>query len=276
MRIKLSELLIVFLSKIPLVLLYTISRLLTLINPIIIKYRIQLINKNLKNSFPKLKKHEIRKLKNQFYIFLFDVMAEVIKARNLKEKDILNRVKIKNIDLIKNNIRNQKPTILITSHYNNWEWHFLRLSLIKKINLTAVYKPLSNEYINKLLLNIRGKFGAILIPLKKWKYFIMKNKNEPYVFMFINDQVPLKAVNGERINFLNQSTLFHNGAEKTAQLLNADVIYSEMQLIKKGYYTITLKKLNSTRITKQYAKLLEKTIQKNPQKWLWSHNRWKR
>ena len=94
--------------------------------------------------------------------------------------------------------------------------------------------------------------------------------------MFINDQVPVKAVNGKRVNFLNQSTLFHNGAEKTAQLLNADVIYSEMQLIKKGHYIITLKKINSTRITEKYAKLLEKTIQKQPEKWLWSHNRWKR
>ena len=49
-----------------------------------------------------------------------------------------------------------------------------------------------------------------------------------------------------------------------------------MQLIKKGHYIITLKKLNSTRITEKYAKLLEKTIQKQPEKWLWSHNRWKR
>ncbi|MAQ31857.1 MAG: hypothetical protein CMD26_03885 [Flavobacteriales bacterium] len=276
MKIKLIELLIVFLSKIPLVLLYAIARILTLINPIFIKYRIQLINKNLTNSFPKLEKHEISKLKDQFYIFFFNVMAEVIKSRSLKEKEILNRVKIKNINLIKNNIHNQKPTILITSHYNNWEWHFLRLSLIKNINLTAVYKPLSNEYINKVLLKIRGRFGAILIPLKKWKYFIMKNKNKPYVFMFINDQVPVEVVNGKRINFLNQSTLFDNGAEKTAQILNADVIYSEMQLIKKGHYIITLKKLNSTRITEKYAKLLETTIQKQPQKWLWSHNRWKR
>ena len=63
--------------------------------------------------------------------------------------------------------------------------------------------------------------------------------------------------------------------EKTAKLLNAEVYYTDIQNMQKGYYKVNLIKLYSHNITKEYTELLEKTIKQNPQYWLWSHKRWK-
>ena len=49
-----------------------------------------------------------------------------------------------------------------------------------------------------------------------------------------------------------------------------------MEIEKKGYYNLEFKKIKSENITEKYANLLERTIQKKPMAWLWSHNRWKR
>ena len=49
-----------------------------------------------------------------------------------------------------------------------------------------------------------------------------------------------------------------------------------MLKVKKGYYTLEFKIIKSKNITKEYVQLLEKTILKQPEAWLWSHNRWKR
>ena len=241
-----------------------------------IKYRLEILEKNIQFSFPLFKKKERHLLLTNFYIEFSNTIVEIIKSIKLSEQDIINRIEIKNESVLQKNIKNKKPFIFICGHYANLEWLALRLSLIPNINLSAVYKPLSNKNLNELLVKIRSKFGAKLITLNKWKYFILKNKKKPYSFMFVADQVPENKNNGIRINFLNQSTLFHTGPEKTAKLLKSEIFYIEMLKIKRGYYTVEFKKISSKNITKEYAGLLEKTITKNPASWLWSHNRWKR
>ena len=269
-------LILFFISKIPIKALYSISKIIQLFNFIWIKYRITIVRKNIKQAFPMLdhKKHE--EIKNQFYNYFFNTLFEIIKSISLNAKNIKKRVKINNPEIIQKIKDSNKPIILITSHYGNWEWLFLRVGLIPEIKLSAVYKPLSNKYFNYILLKIRSKFGAKLIPLKEWKYFILNNKETSNAFMFIADQVPEHEKIGQRIQFLNQSTLFHQGAEKITNLLKCDVFYVEMNILQRGYYSILFKKISEKTITKQYAKLLEKTITKQPENWLWSHNRWKR
>lgn len=270
------DIIIILLAKMPLKALYFIANIFRVLNNNTLKYRISIIKKNIQLSFPLLEEKNINDLINKFYIFLFNLVVEIIKSINFKKEDFLERVYIDNNSIVHKNIKQNKSTLLICAHHNNWEWLILRLSLINDINLAAVYKPISNKYINSLLLKIRGKFGAILIPLKKWKYFILNNNNKPYVFMCVADQVPGKKVNGERISFLNQSTLFDKGPEKIAKKLNIDVIYSNIVKEKKGYYRVNFKKITSEYITHEYVKLLEKSIKETPQSWLWSHNRWKR
>ena len=276
MRIKLIYILLYSISLIPLKLLYLISNILYVFNNYIFKYRLHIARYNIKSAFPLLSQKKTGKLLYEFYQHFFYIILEIIKSMSFTKNDLINRIQIHNEDIIIRLINTRKPIVLIGAHYQNWEWLLLRIGLIKNIKLSAVYKPLSNTFLDKILFKMRTKFGAKLIPLKKWKYFILDKKNKPYTFLFISDQVPEDKKNGTRINFLNQSTLFHKGAEKTTKLLNAAVLYVEMNKLKKGYYTIEFKEIKSDNITEEYANLLELTIKKDPTAWLWSHNRWKR
>ncbi len=276
MRVKLVYLLLFLLSNIHIQILYIISYILKILNTNIIKYRLEITTKNLNLGLSKLTLKKRGELVNQFYHHFFNVIIEILKSISYNKQEIIRRVNIKNISTIENVIKNNKPIVLIGSHYGNWEWLLLRVGLIRNINLSAVYKPLSNKIFDKILFKTRTKFGAELIPLKKWKYFILNTRNKPKTFLFISDQVPENKKHGIRINFLNQPTLFHEGAEKTAKLLQAEVFYVDMRIKEKGYYNIEFKKIKSANITEQYANLLERTIQKKPMAWLWSHNRWKR
>ena len=263
-------------SRLPLKVLYRLATCLKLINTIFIKYRIKVIRQNIQMSFPTLSKKKINKLIDDFYNAFFNIVIEILSSISMTQKEIMQKVVIRNVDLIEKSIHKKKPIILISSHYSNWEWAFLRISLIKNINLNAVYKPISNHFFNDILLKIRTKFNAQLIPLEKWIFFILKNKNKNKTFMFIADQVPSNAKHGKRINFLNQSTLFHDGPEKIAKILNADVFYVDVFQEEKGEYTLEFEQILSKNITQQYAQILEKRINNNPKNWLWSHNRWKR
>lgn len=276
MRVKLVYIVFFLLSIIPIQLLYIKSIGLRVLNRHIIKYRLHTTRKNLKLAFPELSSKKRKDLIAQFYYHFFNVIVEILKSFSFNKKTIISRVNIKNQSDIEKIIQNKKQIVLIGSHYGNWEWLLLRIGLIDQINLSAVYKPLSNTIFDKILFKTRTKFGTQLVALKKWKYFILNKKNKTNTFLFISDQVPENTKNGVRIKFLNQSTLFHKGAEKTAKLLNAEVFYIDMEIVKKGYYNIEFKKIKSKNITEEYVNFLETTIKKNPMAWLWSHNRWKR
>ena len=126
------------------------------------------------------------------------------------------------------------------------------------------------------LLQFWYKFNTSLIPLDKWYSFILKNRNTPSTIFFVADQVPENNKSSIRINFLNQSTLFHLGPEKTSKLLEAEVYYINLTIQKTGFYDVHFQTLKKEDITKSYVNLLEKNIKKQPLYWLWSHRRWKR
>ena len=65
--------------------------------------------------------------------------------------------------------------------------------------------------------------------------------------------------------------------------MNHAVFYMEVSRVKRGYYEVEFKlvtrepdKMPEYAVTDRYFQLLEDTIRKRPELWLWSHNRWKR
>ena len=75
---------------------------------------------------------------------------------------------------------------------------------------------------------------------------------------------------------------FFVGAEGIAKATDAVVVYIDVQRVRRGYYhaefilmTDQPKSFPNYEITVDYARRLEATIQRAPQFWLWSHNRWK-
>jgi KDO2-lipid IV(A) lauroyltransferase len=67
-----------------------------------------------------------------------------------------------------------------------------------------------------------------------------------------------------------------------AKRYNTAVVYYEVRRVKRGYYEVdvTLICENAAEtaemeITDKHVQLLEQSIRRNPQYWLWSHRRWK-
>ena len=118
---KLTYIFIKILAIMPLAWIYFIANIMCFVNQIVIKYRKNVIHKNIRFSFPHLNNIEREKIINKFYIFMFELFAEIIKSIDFKKKDILKRVQINNIEIVEKNISKKKPLILICSHYQNWE-----------------------------------------------------------------------------------------------------------------------------------------------------------
>ena len=141
--------LIIPISYLPNNILYGLSNISYLILARLIKYRNHIITKNLKNSFPNKPESVIIEIKRSFYKHFCDLIFESLKGFSISQKNIENRIKINNQELLNSFAEKDKNVVLIGGHYNNWEMTAQRMPLVSKHDLFAIYKPLRNKFYDQ-------------------------------------------------------------------------------------------------------------------------------
>ena len=275
-------LLVWFISIIPYRLMYAFSWLIYVFLFHIFSYRKKVVLDNLHLAFPKKDKKELVQLLKPVYINLSDIIVEGFRSFTMSRKQILRRHKILNPEIVEPFYNAGKSIIVVTGHYGNWEWGSLSANLQVDHKTIAIYKPLSNPYLNKFLLKSRARLGTTLAPITETTKTFEENRHIPAIYMLVADQSPSNVSKAYWINFLGIETAFLHGPEKHARNNNYPVMYVDIQRVKRGFYEIELslladnpQDLQEGEITRRYAAKLESVIIKKPENWLWSHKRWK-
>ena len=248
----------------------------------ILNYRHKVIINNVRNSFPNTPEKEIKRIASRFKTHLADIFTESIKIFSISKKQAYKRMVCVNPELPNRFFSEGKNIILVGGHYNNWELYAVALKNHLNFDTYAIYKPLSNQFMDKKMRKTRGKFGLELIPMKWTKKYFSEITSTPRAIIFAADQSPSNPKRCYFTNFLNQDTAVQFGVEKYAKEYNWPVVYGEIRKIKRGYYEVEYKVISENpseleygEITELHTKALENSILKAPEYWLWSHRRWK-
>jgi KDO2-lipid IV(A) lauroyltransferase len=268
------------LSRLPFFVLYLISDFLAFLAGTVFKYRKKVILENLRKSFPEKSVQELEAITKGFYKNLSDIVVETIKGLTISQRELDRRVKIVNEDVLVKYLQGNTTNIALASHQGNWELLLLSCASRLPVNVQAAYKPLRNQFFEKLMYGIRSRFGTEPIPSKQLVRRMVQLRGQTSLFALVADQSP-DPQQATVVEFLNQKTIFLNGPQKLYDLSKGIVYYAEMVRVKRGYYTIQAHFLaelpyqGSQTIIQDYAKAVEKSIARNPESWLWSHKRWK-
>lgn len=273
------------LSLLPLKVLYILSDGMFYLIYYIIKYRRPIVRKNLTDSFPDKTQAEIIKIEKDFYSWFCDYIVETIKLFSMSEKEIKRRMTFEGVDMIQQDFDKGKNCSMYLGHYCNWEWITSLPLHVNNSVCAQIYHPIENKRFDSLFLKLRSRFGAKSIEMdKSFKTIVSwKRNNITNIVGYIADQVPGLHNVHCWVDFLNHDTPVFTGAEKITSLTDANAYYADIIRPKRGYYKCIIKKITIPEaedtkffITKEYFRLLEETINRTPQYWLWSHNRWKR
>lgn len=275
--------LIVFpLSHLSLRIIYSLSALLYFILRFIYPYREKVILKNLRSAFPEKSEAEIQTLKHKFYRHFADLLAEGIKNLSISEKELRKRVKIKNPEIIEELYRNKQNVLLISGHYNNWEWLISAQNFLLPHKAVGIGMPMSSKFWDKKVNQQRSRFGMHIIHSKNVRDFFKTNQ-DLVATLVLGDQSPGDSKKAFWMNFLNQPTAVQFGCEMLAHNHRQAVVFFATRKIKRGYYEIEFELITKDpqqnawgEITEKHTSLLEKEILKHPEYWIWSHKRWKR
>jgi KDO2-lipid IV(A) lauroyltransferase len=248
----------------------------------VIKYRVDVVHQNLAIAFPEKTEKERKEIANSFYQQFTDSFIETIKLLSISDKTFQKRF-TSNVEVLNNLYASGQSVQIMAGHFFNWEYANWGVAKYGKYPFIAVYMPLSNKAFNKLIYDLRARYGSILIPATNFRSQFHKYANEgPYAMALAADQNPGNPLQAYWVNFFGRLTPFVKGPEKGAKLNNTAQVFVHFYRIKRGYYhseyevmTTSPNYFNDGQLTALYVKVLEEKIKLNPSNYLWSHRRWK-
>ena len=251
----------------------------------VVRYRRRVVRKNLTNAFPDHSPKEIRRIERRFYRQFCDTIIEALYGYLMTDNQMRRHVVFHHAEEANRLIDAAGGGILMLAHMGNWEWMAsIQQWLSPGVIELNVYRRLNNRLADRLMLAIRAKRGGKCVEKQRILREMVRYRAEhqPITVGLLSDQKPRPQVTRTWVPFLNQETGFLDGGEVLAKKFNYPVIYLFITRPKRGYYEVDLRVLSDQPqttaegdITRAYANILEENILRQPDLWLWSHNRWK-
>jgi Kdo2-lipid IVA lauroyltransferase/acyltransferase len=271
-----------FLSRLPMWALYAFSAFVYFLAYYIVRHRHQVIAEQLAKVFPSKDPAERRAIHRRYLKNFCNVLVEVLKSISMAPEDMIAHVQIRHVEEARKYLDTGKSVMLVTSHLCNWEWLLQGVALQLGYPLDAAYKPLHDPWAERLMLGVRSRFGARLIPAKELLTDFLRRRGVVRALAMNADQAPVSTDKRYWTQFLGQDTAFYVGAEQIARATRLPLMYVSMRRVRRGYYIGELHLLWDGReavepngITERYARACEIDVLKSPADWLWSYRRWR-
>lgn len=271
-------------SLLPLDVLYVVSSCLYPIVYHLWRYRRKTVRRNIARSFPEKELREIILIEKGYYRHFCDCVVETVKMLHISDKELDRHVQVANGGLIEQYASDGRPIILYLGHYGNWEWV---QAITRHYNCPAVsgeiYRPMHDKVMEKVMRRLRSRFPTLLIPQKQAFRTLLRMKREGKQCLvgFIADQRPNSKSLNHWTTFLHQDTAYSIGGEEIGNRINAHFFYLDVEKVRRGCYKMSFVPITPQRkdethpYTLQYMRMMEATITRAPQYWLWSHKRWR-
>lgn len=251
----------------------------------VIRYRREIVRKNLTESFPEKSLSEIITIEKKFYRFFMDMLLESSKIASISPDEMRKRMKFVNIDKTNKLLDEGKSLAFFMGHFCNWEWMTsVGLWIKDDVVCAQVYHKLINETFDKIIKQMRERMGNICVEMRHTARFVasMKAENRACMVALIADQSPKRRQIKHYVKFLNHMVPVLVGPEKIANHFGYMPIFVNAKSVKRGYYECEFSLLHNDptslpdyKLTDLYFERLEDEIRKHPECYLWTHNRFK-
>ena len=208
------------------------------------------------------------------------IFAEYVHLKKFKDDQLSKYISIEGIEYLENIKKNKQRVVFISGHFNNFELMAMQIEKAQ-IDCAAIYRPLNNPYLNKIMEKIRIR-DICKKQIKKGRSGtrqILKLLKEGTSIALMIDQ---RVREGEKVTFFNHLATTTTIPAQLIKKYNCDLvpIYIERKnnINFKMYVSKPIKiskNKSSSEITLFINKILEKMILKNVDQWIWTHDRWK-
>tara|TARA_B100000902_G_scaffold395536_1_gene454329 strand:- start:114 stop:974 length:861 start_codon:yes stop_codon:yes gene_type:complete len=240
----------------------------------------QLIHSNIKKAFPQINSDNLEKISKLMWNNYGRVFAEYIFIKEFRNGKLASNIEIEGKEILEEIKNTNKQVVFISGHFANFELMAMQIEK-SGIELSAIYRPLNNIFLNQIMEGIRTKHickNQIKKGIGGLKKLITLKKNNLSTAIMIDQRVS----EGILSNFFNHKASTTSIPAELVKKFNIDVVPVYIERIEGINFKIKIyKPLNFNEgssvqnITDKLNQILETMIIKKPEQWIWSHNRWK-
>ena len=275
-------------ALLPMWVLYGLSDVLFVLIRYVVRYRVKVVRRNIGESFPEMSVAECRRTERRFYRHFADYFVETIKLLHISDAKVRQMMEFVNVEEVDRSVAAGRSVAVYAGHYANWEY-LSSITLWSRFSTDEVafgqiYRRLNNEWFDAFFLRLRSRFNSSSYEKRESFRDLLRLKRSGKVAVtgFISDQHPSGVDTHHVVRFLNHDTAMISGTETIIRKLDYDVFYFDTETLGRGRYRTTMRKITTNQrvqppraITDAYVALLESSIRRQPELWLWTHKRWK-
>ena len=239
-----------------------------------------LIKTNIQRAIPEINPSKIKIITKDMWNNYGRTLSEYMFLKGFRNNQFKSNVNIIGKEILEKIKLEKTPVIFVSGHFSNFE--LMAMEIEKSgVNLSAIYRPLNNIFLNVLMERIRKKYickNQIKKGLSGTRELIKCFKNNISVALMIDQRVS----QGIKSNFFGQAALTTTIPAQFVKKYNCTIVPVYIERKNNINFKITIHKPLEYKkddtienITLKLNILLEKMIRKNPDQWIWSHNRWK-
>ena len=240
----------------------------------------KIILSNLKRAYPDKSSEDLNKIINSMWNNYGRFFAEFMFIKDFRKGKLSEKIEIEGKEILDDIKINNRQVIFISGHFSNFE--LMAMCLEKSgIKLSAIYRPLNNIFLNKIMETLRKKYicrNQIKKGIGGLKKLIELKKNNLSTALMIDQRVS----EGVLSDFFNKKALTTTIPAQLVKRFNIPIVPVYIERTEGIKFKIRINppinfSENSTiqSITDELNLILEKMIIKKPEQWIWSHNRWK-
>ena len=240
----------------------------------------KLIHSNLKKAFPDISLEHLNGITKMMWNNYGRVFAEYMFIKKFREDRSNKNIIIEGQEILEDIKKKNRSVVFISGHLSNFELMAMHIEK-SGIKLSAIYRPLNNIFLNKIMERIRKKY-ICKYQIKKGiggmkKLMHLKKLNYSTALMI--DQ---RVSQGIRSDFFNQKALTTTIPAQLVKKFKIPIVPIFIERINNINFKIVIKnpitfdnEETTKTITDKLNLVLEKMISYKPELWIWSHNRWK-
>ena len=240
----------------------------------------KLIHSNIKKAFPDINLKKLNQMTKLMWNNYGRVFAEYMFIKDFRLDKSVSTIKIEGQEILDKIKSEGKPVVFVSGHLSNFELMAMHIEK-SGIKLSAIYRPLNNIFLNRIMERIRKKYickNQIKKGVGGMKKLISLKKNNYSTALMIDQRV----TQGIASNFFNQKALTTTVPAQLVKKYKIPVVPIFIERINDINFNIVVKKpinfddkKSIGDITDKLNRVLEQMIIYKPEQWIWSHNRWK-
>ena len=239
----------------------------------------KLIINNLKKSNITLKQTHL-KVANNVLGNYGRIFAEYPFLKKFRTNELNKFIDIDGKEYLEKIKSEKKSVVFVSGHFNNFELMAMQIEKMG-IDLSAIYRPLNNVFLNKVMEKIRINYickNRIKKGRSGTRKIIENLKRGSSIALMIDQRVR----EGSKVKFFGSLATTTTIPAQLIKKYKCELVPIYIERKNKYYFKMYVSKpikIKSNKTTGDITlflnSVLEKMILKNPEQWIWTHDRWK-